>query len=93
MQALSNGYFKSSIHRAIAHREKPRLSLVFFVFPNDKKVVEPLEELVSREGSKKYPNFTWPELFEYVEKHRRAIDAYTLSNFANWVSSKQSLTA
>lgn len=51
------------------NRERERKSLVFFVSPKEEKVVRPPQDLVCREGPRKYPDFTWSDLMEFTQKH------------------------
>ncbi|KAL5840024.1 hypothetical protein ACOSQ4_012632 [Xanthoceras sorbifolium] len=81
--ALSNGNFKSCLHRAVVNSETVRKSFAFFVSPKEDKVVKPPEDLVSRDGSRKYPDFTWSDLLEFTQKHHRA-DTGTLKSFVEW---------
>ncbi|CAI9766643.1 unnamed protein product [Fraxinus pennsylvanica] len=83
--ALSNGRYKSCLHRAVVNKEKARRSLVFFVSPKEDKVVRPPEDL--RE-TRKYPDFTWSELQEFTQNHYRA-DATTLQTFIDRFLSKK----
>ncbi|KAK9292743.1 hypothetical protein L1049_020723 [Liquidambar formosana] len=86
--ALSNGKYKSCLHRAMVNRNSERRSLVFFLNPREDKVVRPPQDLVGREGPRKYPDFTWSELLEFTQKHYRA-DGTTLQSFINWLLSSK----
>ncbi|KAI5404978.1 gibberellin 20 oxidase 1-D [Lathyrus oleraceus] len=88
--ALSNGRYKSCLHRALVNKYRVRKSLVFFVCPREDKVVKPLESLLSKNEARKYPDFTWASLFEFTQKHYRA-DVATLQSFFQWHSSSNLL--
>ncbi|KAK7282671.1 hypothetical protein RIF29_11633 [Crotalaria pallida] len=86
--ALSNGRYKSCLHRAVVNEYKERRSMAFFLCPKEDKVVRPPEEIIRKDGTKKYPDFTWSDLLEFTQKHYRA-DEDTLPNFTKWLLSSK----
>ncbi|CAA6668436.1 unnamed protein product [Spirodela intermedia] len=87
--ALSNGRYKSCLHRAVVNRNQERRSIAFFLCPRDDELLRPPEDLVGDGAAaagdrRKYPDFTWSELKEFTQKHYRA-DTKTLQSFSEWL--------
>ncbi|XP_019416313.1 PREDICTED: gibberellin 20 oxidase 2-like [Lupinus angustifolius] len=81
--ALSNGRYKSCMHRALVNADRERRSLVFFVCPRKDKTIKPPDSLLRKKQPRKYPDFTWSNLFEFTQKHYRT-DCATLQSFFQW---------
>lgn len=86
-KALSNGRYKSCLHRAVVNRRRQRKSLAFFLCPREDRVVRPPPGELG--GARLYPDFTWAELLEFTQRHYRA-DMKTLHSFTDWLLSSSS---
>nr|QYS25851.1 gibberellin 20-oxidase [Fritillaria thunbergii] len=82
--ALSNGMYKSCLHRAVVNSRRERRSLAFFLCPRSDKMVRPPVELCKTD--RQYPNFTWAQLLQFTQQHYRA-DVKTLQAFTQWLGS------
>ncbi|PNX73693.1 gibberellin 20 oxidase 2-like protein [Trifolium pratense] len=89
--ALTNGLYKSCLHRVLVSNELERKSLTFFLNPRGDKTVTPPNELLEKEESRKYPDYKWNDLYKFTQKTRR-VDANTLDSFIAWQQSSKPST-
>lgn len=62
LEILSNGRYKSILHRGLVNKEKVRISwAVFCEPPKEKIVLRPLQEVVTEEEQEKFPPRTFAE--------------------------------
>ncbi|KAH1130041.1 hypothetical protein J1N35_001419 [Gossypium stocksii] len=87
--ALTNGIYKSCLHRAVVNTETVRKSLAFFLCPKLERPVTPAAGLVNAANPRKYPDFTWAALLKFTQNHYRA-DMKTLFAFSKWVQEQES---
>lgn len=74
---MSNGIFKSAVHRAVVNSEKARMSVVVFCMPDPEKDIGPLEKLIDEKRPKLYQSVkNYPIVhLQYYQNGKRAIDA------------------
>ncbi|XP_010546074.1 PREDICTED: gibberellin 20 oxidase 3 [Tarenaya hassleriana] len=88
LMALTNGKYKSCLHRAVVNSERERKSVAFFLCPKGDKVVEPPKEiLVGDKTERAYPDFTWSMFLHFTQKHYRS-DMNTLQEFTKWLQNR-----
>ncbi|XP_021861598.2 jasmonate-induced oxygenase 4 [Spinacia oleracea] len=77
MEIMSNGIFKSAVHRVVANSERERLSLAMFCSPDHEKEIGPLNKLVNENQPRLYKTIkTYGEIFfRYHPKGERPITA------------------
>ncbi|KAK4265271.1 hypothetical protein QN277_026345 [Acacia crassicarpa] len=77
MEMMSNGVFKSPIHRAVINSEKERLTIAMFCAPDVESEIGPVDELIDESRPKLYKtikNYV-KTYFQYYQQNKRAIDA------------------
>uniref|UniRef100_A0A0D9WMH5 Fe2OG dioxygenase domain-containing protein n=1 Tax=Leersia perrieri TaxID=77586 RepID=A0A0D9WMH5_9ORYZ len=81
-EIMSNGIFKSSVHRVMTNSEKERISVAMFYFMNLEKEIEPAAELVDEEHPARYRKVKimdyFAGLFEHFLLGTRVIDTIQL---------------
>lgn len=77
---MSNGMYKSPVHRVVTNREKERVSVATFCVPDPDKEIQPADGLVSDTRPRLYKTVTkYAELYyKYYQQGRRAIEAALL---------------
>ncbi|CAK8565178.1 unnamed protein product [Lathyrus sativus] len=63
MQVMTNGIYKAPEHRAVVNKEKERLSIVTFCYPNPSIDIGPVEKLTDEGNQQVYKNMTNAEYF------------------------------
>ncbi|XP_074302209.1 protein LATERAL BRANCHING OXIDOREDUCTASE 1-like [Silene latifolia] len=77
-EVMSNGIFKSPMHRVVTNSEKDRVSLASFCTPDPENEVEPIPQLVTTNQPKMYKK-TYKKVFiESYPDDKRALDALTI---------------
>lgn len=74
---MSNGIYKSPVHRVVTNREKERISVATFCIPGSDKEIQPVDRLVTDARPRLYKSVKkYVELyFDYYQKGRRPIEA------------------
>ncbi|KAJ8767952.1 hypothetical protein K2173_020892 [Erythroxylum novogranatense] len=77
IEIMSNGIFKSPLHRAVTNSERDRITLAVFCIPESDKEIQPVDELITEAKPrlyrkvKDYVGF----YFQYYQQGKRAIEA------------------
>lgn len=61
LEVLSNGKYKSVLHRSLVNKERTRMSWAVFVVPPHEAVIGPLTELIDEKNPAKYSTKTYAE--------------------------------
>lgn len=77
---MSNGVFKSPIHRALANSQHDRISLAMFCTPEADREIGPADELIDDSRPRMYKTVkNYPEIyFHYYQQQKRPIDSVKL---------------
>nr|KYP67869.1 Gibberellin 20 oxidase 3 [Cajanus cajan] len=90
LMAMTNGVYKSCVHRVLVNNRVDRKSLVFFLNPKGDKTLTPPKELLENGEQRNYPDFTWAQFYEFTQEHHRT-DADTLPMFVSWLQNQKAL--
>ncbi|KAH9606098.1 hypothetical protein KSS87_019656, partial [Heliosperma pusillum] len=78
-EVMSNGIFKSAVHRVVTNSEKERVSVAAFCAPDPENEVEPIPQLITTNQPKMYNKVnmaTYKQLFFETYPHgKRVLDA------------------
>lgn len=77
LEIMSNGIFKSPLHRVVASSERERITVAVFCSPDSSRYIEPAEELISETSPrlyKKIKNYVGI-FFENYQQGKRPIEA------------------
>ncbi|CAI0388968.1 unnamed protein product [Linum tenue] len=76
LEIMSNGEFKSPIHRVVLNPKKERISMATLSFPQEGKQIEPFEGLVSRERPRLYRQVKYNGVAQlgYYQSGKRVTD-------------------
>lgn len=77
---MSNGVFKSRVHRALVNPKYERMTLAMFYMPQTEKGIGPVDELITDETPRLYKNvkYSLDFYFEHYQQGKRPIDACKL---------------
>ena len=76
-QIMSNGIFKSPVHRVVTNSERERILVAVFSSPDSDKEIEPIGKLFNDSRPrlyKKVKNYV-DTYFQYYQQRKRPIDA------------------
>ncbi|KAK7352076.1 hypothetical protein VNO80_17492 [Phaseolus coccineus] len=77
IEIMSNGIFRSPVHRVVVNKEKERLTAAMFCTPDPEKVIKPLDKLVDETRPLLYrPVKNYVEIFfQYYQQGKRPMEA------------------
>ncbi|CAM0913050.1 unnamed protein product [Alopecurus aequalis] len=68
VEIVSNGFFKSPVHRVVTNAEKERLSLVMFYSMDPEREMEPASELVDEKNPRRYRKIKTKDYIAEISK-------------------------
>ncbi|GAB4828223.1 hypothetical protein Ancab_035136 [Ancistrocladus abbreviatus] len=82
VEIMTNGIFKSPLHRVVTNSERDRTSLAVFCYPDPEKEIEPIEELINCDRPRLYKSVKdyGKTYLEYYQQGKRPIDAVRILN-------------
>ncbi|KAM3754050.1 hypothetical protein ACB098_03G138800 [Castanea mollissima] len=84
IEVLSNGRYKSALHRAVSNKRLARLSLPMFYAPNNDTVIGPIEDLIDEAHPPMYRNYSYKEYMDEFYRQegarRRVKEAFQLQH-------------
>lgn len=77
MQIMSNGIFKSPVHRVVTNSERERITVAVFCIPDSNSEIKPADALVDETRPRLYKNVKdYVSLyFQYYQLGKRPIEA------------------
>ncbi|XP_074591055.1 gibberellin 3-beta-dioxygenase 1-like [Curcuma longa] len=79
-QVMSNGRFRSVMHRAVVDRTRARISVAYFCGPPPEFNISPIEKLMGPDQGPVYRGVTWPEYLHLKKKlYNEALTSLRLS--------------
>ncbi|GFY99680.1 2-oxoglutarate (2OG) and Fe(II)-dependent oxygenase superfamily protein [Actinidia rufa] len=81
IEIMSNGIFKSPVHRAVTNSERERTTLAVFCSPEAEMEIGPMDELIDEKRPRLYKNVKnyVDSYFQYYQHWKRPIDAAKIS--------------
>ncbi|XP_038715658.1 protein DMR6-LIKE OXYGENASE 2-like isoform X2 [Tripterygium wilfordii] len=67
-QVLSNGRYKSVLHRAVTNRSQRRVSLAIFCSPDPHTIISPIEDLIDEEHPRIYHSYRFAEFLQEFKR-------------------------
>eukprot|EP00252_Welwitschia_mirabilis_P025417 TRINITY_DN7917_c0_g1_i1.p1 TRINITY_DN7917_c0_g1~~TRINITY_DN7917_c0_g1_i1.p1 ORF type:complete len:355 (+),score=-9.09 TRINITY_DN7917_c0_g1_i1:102-1166(+) len=79
IEVLSNGVYKSAVHRAVVNAQKARISIPTFYCPSANTEIEPAELLVTEKNPRRFKKFRYEEYYKTFWSN--SLESDTLQDF------------